>query len=201
MKIAILKHRTGNIRSVVNALKRIGADCIVTDMSEDIQSSDKIIIPGQGNAVETIQYLREKNLDKLIFSLSQPVLGICIGHQILCDYSEEGNIACLGVYDNMRVKRFDFPSARVKVPHMGWNTIQNLNSPFFNGIENDSFVYYVHSYYIPVNQHTIATTEYGGVIFSAAMQKNNFVSTQFHPEKSGRIGEILLDNFLKGNYD
>ena len=195
MNVAIIKYNAGNIFSVLYALKRIGVEAIVTDDFDTIRNADKVIFPGVGEASSAMAYLKEKGLDQLIISLKQPVLGICIGEQLLCRHSEEGNVDCLGIFD-VDVKRFDNTNHHdLKIPHMGWNTITDTNSALFNGFDKDEFVYFVHSYYVPVNEHTAATTDYIHP-FSAALHKENFYATQFHPEKSGSVGERILKNFL-----
>ena len=194
MQVAIIKYNAGNIYSVDYALKRIGIDPIITADKSIIQKADKVIFPGQGEAGCTMQYLREHQLDELIKGLTQPVLGICIGMQLLCKYSEEANTDCLGVFDTT-VKRFQPQQWEEKVPHMGWNTIQNVKNPLFTPALEDQFVYFVHSYYVPLCKETVAETNYIQP-FSAALQKDNFYATQFHPEKSGSVGERILQNFL-----
>lgn len=200
MKVAIIKYNAGNVQSVLFALQRLGINAIVTDDPEEINSSDKIIFPGVGNAGSAMAYLREKKLNQLIVSLKQPVLGICLGLQLLCNFSEEENTKCLGIF-NADVKKFDeqiFQNKNLlpfKIPHMGWNTISNLSSPLMKGIDENSFVYFVHSYYAMLSAETIATTDYIGS-FSAAMHKNNFYGVQFHTEKSAEAGERILSNFL-----
>lgn len=196
MKIVIIKYNAGNIRSVSNALNRLGYQALITDDKEIIQSADKVIFPGVGEASSTMKYLKETGLDKIILSLTQPVLGICLGMQLMCKYSEEGDTQCLGIFD-VPVKRLILPADNIefKIPHMGWNTISDVKEPLFDETHHNSHVYFVHSYYVPVNEYTIATTEYI-VPFSAALRKDNFFATQFHPEKSGNFGEILLKNFI-----
>jgi imidazole glycerol-phosphate synthase subunit HisH len=200
MKVAIIKYNAGNVQSVLYALQRLGTNAIVTDDIEEIISADKIIFPGVGNAASAMEYLKEKKLDQLIVSLKQPVLGICLGLQLLCNSSEEGNTKCLGIFDSV-VKKFDdsvFQNKNLlpyKIPHMGWNTIDQLSSPLMNGIPENSYVYFVHSFYAEPSTETIATTDYINP-FSAAMQKNNFYGVQFHTEKSGLTGEQILKNFL-----
>jgi len=194
MSIAIIKYNAGNIFSVESALKRLGAEVIVTDDRELIRKADKVIFPGVGEASSTMQHLRARGFDTLIKSLTQPVLGICLGMQLMCRFSEEGNADCLGIFDT-DVKRFEPLKKEEKIPHMGWNTIGDLKSPLFdNSIENN-YVYFVHSYYVPLNENTIAKTDYIQP-FSAALNKENFYATQFHPEKSAGIGEQILNNFL-----
>jgi glutamine amidotransferase len=200
MKVAIIKYNAGNVQSVLYALQRLGIDAIVTDDHDEIISSDKVIFPGVGNAASAMEYLKEKQLDQLIVSLKQPVLGICLGLQLLCNFSEEGNTKCLGIF-NTEVKKFDndvFQNKNlvpVKIPHMGWNTISNLSSPLMNGISENSFVYFVHSFYAGLCDETIATADYINP-FSAALAKNNFYGVQFHTEKSAATGETILSNFL-----
>lgn len=194
MKVAILKYNAGNVFSVDCALRRLGVEPIVTDNVEQLRRADKIVFPGVGEASSAMAYLRSRHLDELIRSLTQPVIGICIGQQLLCRNSEEGNTECIGVFDTS-VKRFS-EAPGVKVPEMGWNTIKPLvDNPLLKGIDENSYVYYVHSYYVPVCDDTIAVTDYS-LPFSAAMNKDNFYATQFHPEKSGGVGELILKNFL-----
>lgn len=194
MKVVIIRYNAGNICSVDYALKRLG---VVAEISADpavIRSADKVIFPGVGEAETTMEHLKATGLDKLIKDLKQPVLGICLGMQLMCKHSEEGDADCLGIFD-AEVKRFVPKRHEDKVPHMGWNTITDTNSALFNGFDKDEFVYFVHSYYVPVNEHTAATTDYIHP-FSAALHKENFYATQFHPEKSGSVGERILKNFL-----
>ncbi len=194
MTVAIIKYNAGNIYSVDYALKRLGITPIITDDKEFLQSADKIIFPGQGEAKYTMEYLKIHQLDKLICNLKQPVLGICIGMQLMCKLSEEGNTPCLGIFDT-EVKRFISERNEDKIPHMGWNTLTNIQSQLFSSDLENEFVYFVHSYYVPINKNTIATTEHI-LPFSAALHKDNFYATQFHPEKSGGVGEKILRNFL-----
>lgn len=194
MKVVIVKYNAGNIRSVINACKRIGIDAILTDDPEEIRSADKVIFPGQGEASTTMQYLRERGLDKVILSLKQPVLGICIGMQLLCRHSEEQDTDCLGIFD-VDVKRFVPKSHEDKVPQMGWNQIYDTKTELYAGFEKPEFVYFVHSYYVPLCEDTIATTDYVQP-YSSSLHKGNFYATQFHPEKSGSIGERILKNFI-----
>lgn len=194
MKVAIVKYNAGNICSVINALQRLGIHPIYTDNAEELMSADRVLFPGQGEAGSTMAYLRAKQLDKVILHLKQPVLGICIGQQLMCRHSEESNTDCLGIFD-VDVLKFSPKRHVEKVPHMGWNTLSELKSDLFKGFTDNEFVYFVHSFYVPVNPHTIATTDYI-TPFSAAMQKDNFYATQFHPEKSGDAGERILQNFL-----
>lgn len=194
MDVAVVKYNAGNIYSVVHALRRIGVDPEVTDDAEILRSADKVIFPGVGEASSAMSYLRGHKLDELILGLKQPVLGICIGLQLMCRHSEEGNTDCLGIFDT-DVKRFSSANKEFKVPHMGWNTIHSLKTGLFEpGLENE-FVYYVHSFYAEVCEDTIALTDYSES-FSAALHHGNFYATQFHPEKSGSVGEKILTNFL-----
>ena len=194
MKVAILKYNAGNVFSVDCALRRLGVEPIVTDNVEQLRRADKVVFPGVGEASSAMAYLRSRHLDELIRSLTQPVIGICIGQQLLCRNSEEGNTECIGVFDTS-VKRFS-EAPGVKVPEMGWNTIKPLvDNPLLKGIDENSYVYYVHSYYVPVCDDTIAVTDYS-LPFSAAMNKDNFYATQLHPEKRGGVGELILKNFL-----
>jgi len=197
MEVVIIKYNAGNIYSVVHALKRLNIEPIVSDDPEIILKADKIIFPGQGEAHSTMNYLRNHKLDILIKELKQPVLGICIGMQLMCQHSEEGDTDCLGIF-NTEVKRFIPIHHEEKVPHMGWNTIYDTKSLLYDGIKNPEFVYFVHSYYVPICNYTIAKTDYIQS-FSSSLQKDNYYATQFHPEKSGRIGEKLLTNFLNIN--
>jgi glutamine amidotransferase len=195
MKVVIIKYNAGNIFSVNYGLKRIGVEAEITGDIEKIKNADKVIFPGVGEASTTMAYLREHGLDKVIKELKQPVFGICIGMQLLCSYSEEGNTECLGVFDE-RVMKFSPQNVCVKVPHMGWNTIQHTGNKLFEGINQDDYMYYVHSYFASTGKHTIATTDYIQP-YSAALQKDNFYAVQFHPEKSGIVGEKILKNFMK----
>ena len=194
MKVVIIRYNAGNICSVDYALKRLGVEAEISADSAVIRSADKVIFPGVGEAETTMEHLKATGLDKLIKDLKQPVLGICLGMQLMCKHSEEGDADCLGIFD-AEVKRFVPKRHEDKVPHMGWNTITDTNSALFNGFDKDEFVYFVHSYYVPVNEHTAATTDYIHP-FSAALHKENFYATQFHPEKSGSVGERILKNFL-----
>lgn len=200
MNVAIIKYNAGNVQSVLYALQRLGINAIVTDEHEEIITADKVIFPGVGNASSAMEYLKDKRLDKLIISLQQPVLGICLGLQLLCNFSEEGNTKCLGIF-NAEVKKFDesvFQNKNlvpVKIPHIGWNTVYDLSSPLLEGIGENSYVYFVHSYYAKLSPQTIAKSGYINS-FSAAMKKNNFYGVQFHAEKSAETGEKILSNFL-----
>jgi glutamine amidotransferase len=191
-RIAIIKYNAGNVQSVLYALKRIGQDAVVTDDPAIIASADKVIFPGVGHASPAMQYLRERGLDKTIVSLKQPVLGVCLGQQLMCNHSEEGDTKCLGIFDT-EVKLF--PSAGLKVPQMGWNNIYNYNSVLFDGLPKDAYVYFVHSYYAALCKETAVTTDYI-LPYSSALEKDNFYAVQFHPEKSGAIGETILKNFI-----
>lgn len=195
MSVAIVKYNAGNIRSVLNALSRLGVEPVLTDNPEELRRADKVLFPGQGEASHAMRYLREHGLDKVICSLQQPLLGICIGQQLLCRNSEEGNTDCLGIFD-VPVLRFQPERHEDKVPHMGWNDIYDLQSPLFNGIDERAFVYFVHSFYVPPCQEMIATADYIRP-FSAALHRDNFYATQFHPEKSGDVGSRILKNFLE----
>ena len=192
--IAIIDYKMGNLRSVENALKRLGAEFCVTDDPVVIRSADRVLLPGVGNAAEAMENLRKAGLVEVIRSLRRPVLGICVGMQVMCRHSEEGDVECLNIFD-ARVKRF-VPAPDVKVPHMGWNRIGNLESKLFKGLDGGSYVYFVHSYYPELCPDTIATSHHG-VMFSAALKYENFYGTQFHPEKSGDVGERIIENFLK----
>ncbi len=192
--IVIIKYNAGNIFSVEHAFKRLGANAIVTADQELIKKADKVIFPGVGEASSTMEHLRQTGLDKLIPDLKQPVLGICLGMQLMCSHSEEGDADCLRIFDT-EVKRFIPQHHEDKVPHMGWNNITDVKSGLFDNSLENSFVYFVHSYYVALCEHTIATTDYIQP-FSAALHKDNFYATQFHPEKSGDAGEKILVNFL-----
>lgn len=195
MEVAIVKYNAGNIRSVVNAIKRLGISPTLTDDTEVLSKADRVLFPGQGEARTTMEYIRGHRLDEVIRSLRQPVLGICIGQQLLCRHSEEGDTDCIGVFD-AEVKRFRPERHEDKVPAMGWNQCFDLSSPLFKGVSEGDYVYFVHSYYVPVNQYTIATSEYI-LPYSASLHKDNFYACQFHPEKSGKVGELILKNFLE----
>ncbi len=195
MKTVILKYNAGNIQSVLFAMERIGVQAIVTDDPEEIRSAEKVIFPGVGEASTAMQYLRERELDKLILSLQQPVLGICLGMQLLCDYSEENNTKCLGVFDQVQVRKFRNEGTAYKVPQTGWNTVQQLKTPLFDQVKENEYCYFVHSYYAELTAFTIATTEYIHP-YSSALHRDNFYGVQFHPEKSAKAGEQILKNFL-----
>jgi imidazole glycerol-phosphate synthase subunit HisH len=193
MKLTIIKYNAGNIQSVSFALERLGVDFVITDDTDKITSADKVIFPGVGEASTTMKFLRDKKLDKVITNLKQPTLGICLGMQLMCRHSEENDTLCLGVFDET-VKRF-IPKSDMKVPHMGWNQLK-ISDGWLDPALNNRDVYFVHSYYVPVNTDTSAVTEYT-LPFSAAMRKNNFYAVQFHPEKSAEAGELVLKSFLK----
>lgn len=190
--IAIIKYNGGNVNSVQNALDRLSVSSVVTDNFDLIQKADKVIFPGVGEASSTMKILREKGLDRLIPTLKQPVLGICLGMQLMCKNNEEGNTVGMGIFD-ISVKKF--PSENI-VPHMGWNTISEFQSPIFYGIEEENDVYFVHSFYCELSKNTTSVCDYI-LPYSASLQKDNFYAMQFHPEKSGRVGSRLLENFLK----
>ncbi|UYW02469.1 imidazole glycerol phosphate synthase subunit HisH [Flavobacterium agricola] len=189
--IAIVKYNAGNVKSVYNAITRLGYEAVITDDFETIQTADKVIFPGVGEASSAMTYLKKKGLDEVIKNLKQPVLGICLGQQLMCSYSEEGNTDCLGIFP-IQVKLF--PSTEI-VPHIGWNTIYDFKSHLFDEIDENSDIYYVHSFYCENSEFTIAKTSYI-LEYSAALNKDNFYATQFHPEKSAGIGEQILKNFL-----
>ncbi|MGM9818048.1 MAG: imidazole glycerol phosphate synthase subunit HisH [Paludibacteraceae bacterium] len=191
MNIAIVKYNAGNVCSITNALNRLGIEPVITDNAEYLSTADKIIFPGVGEASSAMQYLKAHHLDNLIRDLKQPLLGICLGMQLLCRFSEENNTDCLGIFD-LNVKKFSSP---LKIPQIGWNSIDNLSSELFKGIDNDEYVYFVHSYYAEIGKNTIATTDYG-ITYSSALHKNNFYATQFHPEKSGIVGAKIIENFI-----
>ena len=191
MKVAIIKYNAGNVCSIYNAINRLGIEPIITDNSEQILTADKIIFPGVGEASSAMQYLKQHNLDSVIKDLKQPLLGICLGMQLLCRFSEENNTPCLGIF-NQDIKKF---TSSNKIPQIGWNSIDTLSSELFKGINNNEYVYFVHSYYAEISENTIAETDYG-IKYSSALQKGNFYATQFHPEKSGFIGSKIIENFI-----
>jgi glutamine amidotransferase len=193
MSLAVIKYNAGNIQSLSFALERLGVDFEITDDPGRIKAADKVIFPGVGEASTTMAYLREHKLDNLIKDLRQPVLGICLGMQLMCAYSEENDTTCIGVF-NQNVKKF-IPQDDLKVPHMGWNTLAVRESWLDPGLQNN-YAYFVHSFYVPVNPNTSAVTEYT-VSFSAAMHRDNFYAAQFHPEKSAEAGELVLSSFLR----
>ena len=192
MNLSIIKYNAGNIQSVMIALERLGVSAVVTDDVEEIKNADRVIFPGVGEASTAMDYLKEKKLDELIRDLKQPVLGICLGMQLLCDHSEENDTECLGIIP-VQVKRFSDP--QLKIPQMGWNSIHGLKSPLFKNIEEGSFIYNVHSYYAMDSEYSIATCNYG-LYYSAAIHKDNFYGVQFHTEKSADTGDRILRNFL-----
>ena len=192
MNVAIVKYNAGNIFSVVNALRRLGIEPALTDDAEQLKKADRVLFHGQGEAREAMEYLKARRLDEVIRDLQQPVLGICVGQQLLCRHSEEGDVDCIGVFDT-EVKRFSPTRHEEKVPCMGWNKLYDTKSPLF---VEDSYVYFVHAYYVPVCDDTIATANYI-LPYSAALQKRNFYACQFHPEKSGRVGEQIIQKFLE----
>ncbi len=194
MQVAVVKYNAGNIFSVMNALRRLGVDPLLTDDASQLRKADRVLFPGQGEASGAMAYLHERGLDDVIRTLTQPVLGICIGQQLMCAHSEEGNTDCLGIFD-VQVKRFCPTRHEDKVPCMGWNRLYDTKSALMKGIEGQ-YTYFVHSYYVPLCQETIATTDYI-LSYSAALQKDNFYATQFHPEKSGSVGEQIIKNFLQ----
>lgn len=193
MKVAIIQYNAGNVQSILFALRRLGVEAIYTNNPEIIQKADKVIFPGVGEASSAMKYLKEHQLDSLICNLTQPVLGICLGLQLLCKHSQEGNTQGLGIFD-LQVRKFPVQKG-YKVPHVGWNSLKYTKSRLLEGVEQDSYVYYVHSYYAEIGPTTIAQTEYI-VPFSAALQYKNFYAVQFHPEKSSTVGEQILKNFL-----
>jgi glutamine amidotransferase len=198
MKIVIIKYNAGNIESVNNALNRLSVKAEITADPDKIRNADKVIFPGVGEASTTMEYLRKHKLDKLIISLKQPVLGICLGLQLMCSHSEENDTKCLGIFDEKVLRFIPKPGEEfiTKVPHMGWNAITNLKSSIFSKDTENQYVYFVHSYFAGLGEHTIATCDYINP-FSAALQKDNFYATQFHPEKSGTVGAKILENFIK----
>ena len=195
MNVAIVKYNAGNIYSVVNALKRMGIDPVLTDDVELLKKADRVLFPGQGHAAEAMDYLKSHRLDEVIRDLKQPVFGICVGQQLLCKHSEEGDVDCIGIFD-AEVKRFQPEKHEDKVPCMGWNKLYDLKSPLMANLGTDPYVYFVHSYYVPLCEETIATADYV-LPYSASMHKNNFYTCQFHPEKSGKVGEQILEKFLQ----
>lgn len=194
MSVVIIDYNAGNVQSVTYALQRLGVEPVLSSDKEVIKSADKVIFPGVGEASTAMRFLKEKQLDKVVKDLKQPVFGVCLGLQLMCAHSEENNTHCIGIFD-VKVRKFE---PTLKVPQMGWNDLNQMASPLFNGVEAGSYVYYVHSYYAELCEHTIATTEYVN-LFSAALNKDNFYALQAHPEKSGKVGEKILENFLKVN--
>ena len=191
MRIAIIDYGSGNTQSVKYALKRLGCESVLTSDKEVISTSDKVIFPGVGQASSAMSKLKFKGLDMFIPNLKQPVLGICLGMQLMCNFSEEGNTNCLKIFDS-NVKRF---KSTVKVPQIGWNTVFDLKTSLFDSINENEYMYLVHSYYVPLLATTVATSNYG-INYSSAIKKNNFIGVQFHPEKSGSQGEVVLKNFI-----
>ena len=193
MDVAIVKYNAGNIYSVVNAMKRLGINPILTDDAEMLQKADRVLFPGQGQAKEAMEYLKAHQLDQVIKNLTQPVLGICVGQQLLCRHSEEGDVDCIGIFD-VDVKRFKPQKHEDKVPAMGWNELYDLKTDLYKDLSHP-YSYFVHSYYVPLCEETIATADYI-LPYSASLHKDNFYTCQFHPEKSGKVGEQILRNFL-----
>jgi glutamine amidotransferase len=193
MDVAIVKYNAGNIYSVVNAMKRLGINPILTDDAEMLQKADRVLFPGQGQAKEAMEYLKAHQLDQVIKNLTQPVLGICVGQQLLCRHSEEGDVDCIGIFD-VDVKRFKPQKHEDKVPAMGWNELYDLKTDLYKGLSHP-YSYFVHSYYVSLCEETIATADYI-LPYSASLHKDNFYTCQFHPEKSGKVGEQILRNFL-----
>jgi len=191
MKVAIVNYNAGNIRSVDFALKRLGVDASITDDHDELRTADKVIFPGVGEASTTMRFLSDRGLDDLIRSLTQPVLGICLGLQLMCAASEEGPANCIGIFD-LTVRKFE---PKLKVPHMGWNSLTGIRGRLIPPELDQRYAYFVHSYYAPVGKYTSARTDYINP-FSAALEKGNFYATQFHPEKSGSVGETILKSFL-----
>ncbi len=195
MRIAIVKYNAGNIRSVLCALKRLGYEAVVTEDHDELREADKVIFPGVGEASTAMAYLRSRGLDTFLPTLRQPFLGICLGMQLMCLFSEEHDTQCLGMFPET-VKKF-IPAHAEKIPHMGWNTLEIEDDPLFTGLEEPLWCYFVHSYYVPLSADTIASAEYASVKFTASLRKDNFWGCQFHPEKSGSVGERMLKNFLE----
>jgi imidazole glycerol-phosphate synthase subunit HisH len=194
MNLVIIKYNAGNIQSVLYALERIGKEAIVTDDHEEIRSADKVIFPGVGEASSAMRYLKERQLDSVIKDLNQPVLGICLGMQLMCNYSEENDTPCLDIFPE-KVKLFSPTDATLKVPQIGWNNIYNLQTKLFSGLPENTFCYFVHGYYASLGDHTIATADYVQP-YSAGLHRDNFYGVQFHPEKSAQAGEKIIQNFL-----
>lgn len=192
MKVVVIKYNAGNIRSVLFALERIGVNAIVSDDHDEIRSADRVIFPGVGEASSAMNYLKQKGLDSLICSLTQPFLGICLGMQLMCSFSEENNTNCLGIFEQ-KVRLF--PQEGLKIPQIGWNNITQLKSDLFKDVDENAYMYFVHSYYVEKCDNAIALTNYVSD-YSSAIHKNNFYAVQFHPEKSGEVGQKILENFI-----
>ena len=195
MNLTIVKYNAGNIQSVLYALERIGVEATVTDDHEKINSADKVIFPGVGEASSAMRYLKERGLNEVLKSLTQPVLGVCLGMQLMCKYSEENDTECLGIFDE-KVKHFIPTDTSIKVPQIGWNNIYDLKTDLFKGLADNSYCYFVHGYYAALGEHTIATTDYVQP-YSSGLHRDNFYGVQFHPEKSASVGEKILKNFLE----
>lgn len=193
MRVAIVKYNAGNTASVVNALHRLGIEPVITDEADELRNADKVIFPGVGEASTAMQYLQDRGLDAVIKSLTQPVLGICLGMQLMCGSSEENDTDCLGILPH-RVRRFE--SETLKIPHTGWNRIYRLRSRLFDGVADGSRVYFVHGYYVETGEYTTSVSDYGQD-FSSGIELRNFHAIQFHPEKSGEVGALILENFLR----
>ncbi|MCE7990678.1 MAG: imidazole glycerol phosphate synthase subunit HisH [Roseivirga sp.] len=191
MSVVIINYNAGNVQSVTYALQRLGVTPVLSDEEEVIRSADRVIFPGVGEASTAMRFLKERRLDRVIKDLRQPVFGVCLGLQLMCRHSEENDTDCLGIFD-IEVKKFE---PKLKVPQMGWNTLTQMNSPLFKGIAEESYVYFVHSYYAELSDQTIANTDYVNS-FSAALHKDNFYALQAHPEKSGKVGAKIIENFL-----
>ncbi len=198
MKVVIIKYNAGNIQSVLFALERIGVKAVVTDNHEEIRNADRVIFPGVGEASSAMRYLKENKLDQLICSLTQPVLGICLGMQLMCSHSEENDTDCLGIFDE-KVRKFQ-ETTGYKIPQIGWNNINGLKTPLFSEVDENSYMYFVHGYFVEKCKDAIATTDYI-TEYSSAIQKNNFYAVQFHPEKSGEAGQKILENFIHSNLE
>ncbi len=192
MSVVIINYNAGNVQSVAHAFNRLGVEPILSDDPETLLSADKVIFPGVGEASTAMRFLKDRQLDVVIKDLKQPVFGVCLGLQLMCKHSEENDTDCLGIFD-VNVKKFE---PKLKVPQMGWNTLNEMSSPLFDELPSDPYVYYVHSYYAEISDYTVAQTDYVNP-FSAALQKDNFYALQAHPEKSGKVGEKILSNFLK----
>lgn len=193
--IAVIKYNAGNIRSVLNALERIGYEGTLTEDAEIIREADHVIFPGVGEASSAMAYLKSRGLDDVIKEIRKPFLGICLGMQLMCAHSEEGDTECLGIFpDTVKL----FPTGRgYKIPHVGWNTVSDLKGPAFSDVSDGEYAYFVHSYYVPFSEYASAITEYNDIRFSSALWRDNFIGTQFHPEKSGDMGERILRSFLR----